>query len=181
MDYAVVVYFDKDDDLYISRIMKNICHAGVNPYMLDLCIRPHITLAMFKDTNPQEFSKWLHTYASEIDCFNIKFSSIGAFTTNPSVLFLAPVMEEGFFNLHMRFNVQIKEVASTFENYYLPGSWVPHCTLATSLSQNELHLALDVVVDDFKPFAVTVTQIGFVQCNPFKEIITYEIGKQVNL
>lgn len=181
MDYAVVVYFDKKNDLYISQVMKNICHSGVNTYMLDLSIRPHITLAMFKDTDPQGFTKWLNAYADKMDCFNIRFSSIGAFLTNPFILFLAPVMEQGLIILHERFNAHIKEVASKFVKYYLPGNWVPHCTLATRLSQNELNQALDVVVDDFKPFDVTVTQIGFVQCNPFKEIITYEIGKQVNV
>jgi len=181
MDYAVVVYFDKEADLFVSQIIRNICLRGVNSYMLDVGIRPHITLAGFKDTNPLEFSKWLQTYAGNLDFFNIKFSSIGAFPSNPSVLFLAPVVEDEFINLHKCFNAQIKEAASVFESHYLPGNWVPHCTLATRLSQGELHNALDVVIGDFTPFTATVTQMGLVQCNPFKEIVTYEIGKQMKV
>jgi hypothetical protein len=30
MDYAVVVYFDKNNDGIISELMRNICNEGVN-------------------------------------------------------------------------------------------------------------------------------------------------------
>lgn len=175
MDYAVVVYFNKGADVYISRLIKNICLEGVNSYMLEVGIRPHVTLAAFKDTNLAELSKWLQTYAGNADCLNINFSSIGVF---PSVLFLAPVVNEEFINFHKSFNAQLKQIASSFESYYLPGNWVPHCTLATRLSQSELHQALDIVMDDFKPFIASMSQIGLVQCNPYKEITIYEIGRK---
>jgi 2'-5' RNA ligase len=177
MDYAIVVYFDQNADKYISQLMRNICDAGTNTYMLDVGIKPHLTLAAFKENDVEKLLTFLNEYANGTSVFEVKFLSLGIFPYNSSVIFLAPVVEGEFIKLHKNFNSELKKIIINFEPYYLPGEWVPHCTLATRMHNEELHRALEVSTRDFKPLVASITHIGLVQCNPFKEIVAFELNR----
>lgn len=176
MDYAIVVYFDQKADKHISQLMRNICSEGINTYMLDVGIRPHITLAGFKESDVEKLLTFLKEYAKGTSVFDVKFLSLGIFPSDMSVIFLAPLVEGELIRLHKDFNSKLEKVATDFEPYYLPGEWVPHCTLAARMPKEELLKALEVTAANFKPLVASITQIGLVQGSPIKEIVTFELN-----
>ena len=61
----------------------------------------------------------------------VTFPSVGIFPTNGTV-FLAPTVTNELLKLHHSYHDYFK----TFHNpnsYYVPGKWVPHCTIANRL------------------------------------------------
>lgn len=177
MDYAVVLYFDNDSEKLLTEYIHNICSTGINTYMIDIGIRPHITLAIFKDIHTGNFEGKLHDFALNNRNFRLRLESIGIFPAEPGVVFLSPVFTDDLKLIHTRFYDSFKDALGDYMPYYLPGSWVPHCTVASRLQHDEIMKALSFLINEFKPMDVDVAEIGFIECDPVKELCCYETNR----
>ena len=57
--------------------------------------------------------------------------------------------------------------------YYLPDSWVPHCTLAINIKKEEILKALDNVIRDYRPKSAEVVRVALVEYHPVKILKDY--------
>ena len=60
--------------------------------------------------------------------------------------------------------------------YYLPGNWVPHCTVAIDLSATEVIEAVVYCREAFQPISGQFREIGLVEFRPVKERFTCALG-----
>jgi hypothetical protein len=58
---------------------------------------------------------------------------------------------------------------------YIPYQWVPHTTIATKLSTQELKTAFLVANDNFKAFGGYVTKLALIQNKPRTDIKVWNL------
>jgi len=174
MDYAVVLYFDKETESYFHDIIASIAHSGVSSYMIDHQIIPHITIADFHTEKIDDIMDVLENNISDFKQGDVIWASLGSFV--PRVLFAAPVMNEYLLNSCTRVNSLIKPLAPHCGNgQYLPFQWVPHTTLASRLNGDSLNTAFGVALQKFTAIKGICNKISLIQCNPVKEIKTWSL------
>ncbi|MDR0524722.1 MAG: 2'-5' RNA ligase family protein [Spirochaetaceae bacterium] len=173
MEYAIVLYFNEDEDQYMTNIIKNIADESNNGYMTENHIPPHLTLALFNsEINEKEIIETLDKTTNEYTKENIKISSIGIF--NPAVIYLSPILNGRLIEINIRTNNILKQI-NINNNTYLFNQWVPHISLAVKLNIEQLKKALNVTIKRFKPFDCKINSLALVKCNPYKEIKIWKI------
>jgi len=73
------------------------------------------------------------------------FSSLGVFPSAGGVAFLGVVVTPALLDLHWRTHLALASIAQTTWEHYLPGRWVPHCTLAMPVAPKQMEVVLATV------------------------------------
>ena len=175
MDYAVALYFDEKSQAQLLGMMEDLGNAGVNRYMLDLSIRPHITLGYWKDQKGTDAIEEIKRFAPEVKGTRVLFSSIGIFPANPKVVYLSPVKDDGLIKLHNQFYQRIKGKIENYSLNYTPEYWVPHCTLATKLTEEEVLKSVKTLLKVKFPMKAMISQLELIKCKPMEDILSCEV------
>lgn len=93
-------------------------------------VRPHITLGAYEDLDRSACELLLANMAMSETFPAIRFVGIGTFPGESIVMFASPVVTMDLLEVHERFHAAFFDVVTQPMHYYLPGNWVPHCTLA---------------------------------------------------
>lgn len=174
MNYSVVFYFDDETNDKIKSLMHLIVDNGVNDYLISNKVPPHITIADFECEDISTVINLLEVYKEEIrqDC--VYWASIGLF--NPSVLFLAPIVNQFLLRSCEMVNNLIKVIPKAENNSnYMLYQWVPHTTIAAKLSSQELEKAFLATNNNFKAFGGYVTKLAIVQNKPRIDIKVWSL------
>jgi len=174
MDYAVVLYLDKETESYFNDIIASIADSGASNYMLDNKTIPHITIADFHTDMVDIVVNELDNNISDFKVGDVIWVSLGTFV--PRVLFAAPVMNEYLHSMCVHANRLIRPFAP-YCGYgqYLPFQWVPHTTLASRLDSDSLSKAFEVALQKFTAVKGKCIKISLIQCSPIKEIKTWDL------
>lgn len=132
MHYAIELTLDATTTSIVKGIEGQLS-ALYSSQRLDWSeFRPHVTLGICEELDITRCHAVLLELASELP-LACRFDSLGAFMSDPAVVFAAPVVSAELLDLHARFHTRFGAFASEQNAYYLPGRWVPHCTLAERL------------------------------------------------
>ena len=175
MEYAIALYFDEEIEENINSLILEIANKTENKYMVDNKIPPHITISLFQYN--EKIDTIIEIIENNISFFrrnNIIIASIGIF--NPSVLFIAPVINDYLLELNKKINeiININEEI-IFDKNYIENQWVPHISLGVKLDENELINGVKTLVENFKILDIEIDRVGFAECNPYKDIKTWKI------
>lgn len=173
MPYAVEMFFDKESDARIRQIWRSLKESGISSYMNDSGSIPHVTLSVFSGLDVDDADRRLVSFSEKVSGFRLVLASIGAFPTAENVLFLTPVVTEELLRVHKTFHNEFADLREDQWPYYMPGSWVPHCTLAINIKREEVHEALEHVIKEYSPLCVDVERIGLVEYHPVKLLKEY--------
>ena len=176
MDYAVTLYFDEQSQARLLEMMEDLCRAGVNRYMLDLGIRPHLTLAYWQDQQGIDVTDAIKRFAAEVKGTGVLFSSIGIFPTDPKVVYLSPVKDESLIKLHKRLYQNLSGRVENYVQNYTPDYWVPHCTLATKLTEEEVLKAVKTLLKVKFPVKAMISRLELLKCQPKDGILACEVS-----
>jgi len=177
MPYAIVLYFDERSEYSIQEIWKKISDNGIPNEIHGAGIRPHITLAIYDELLCQPCDNELARFASKTTHLNISFSHLGIFTNPETVLFLAPTPTRELVNFHSKVHECLSTEARQPWEFYQPGKWVPHCTVALDLDQEQLHEAISLCADLHFPMNLHATQVGAVEFLPMKDLFRFNLKK----
>ena len=166
MPFAVELYFDPSIEKRIRDAWKAIDAAGISDSMLKGGYRPHVSLGVCDQLEPNLLAQELSTFAASIAPFALLFSSIGTFPTSEGVVFLGVTVTEQLLNVHARFHEIFKKYAQEQREYYTVGRWVPHCTLAFGLSEHEIAETVTICRRIPLPISTEVKEIGMVKVSP---------------
>jgi len=171
--YAVVLYFDVNTNDTIGKIITRTAALSGNNYMLDINIPPHVTLGCFFSDEQNALYERVGIFAKDIKPFDVTFNAIKAF--EPHVLFVSPVKDEYL----TRSNILLHELL--LSNYepaenanYLPDRWMPHCSLAVRLDEEQFAKAKAIESEIELPFTARVSKIALAKCNPYTEVAIWE-------
>jgi len=175
--YAIVLYFDDTANKIIGNMIERTAALSGNSYMLDINIPPHVTLGCFFCGEQSDLLEKIESFAKNVTPFEVTFNSIGAF--EPYVLFVSPVKDEYLTQLNSLLHELLLNSYEPAENAnYLPDRWMPHCSLAVRLNEEQFSKAKAIENETIFPFTTQVTKITLVKCNPYNEVATWKINEE---
>jgi len=190
-EYAVELYFDRNMDQRVRKIVHNLARMGLPAASSDPNWRPHITLAVYEDIPDREelvrrvgdFARRcsmecarVRDRASDYSPLNSAFSSLGIFPSVEGVLYLSPLPTSGLFNTHSLYHAMTGNLGHLERGWYLPDRWVPHCTLATGVETEDLGRAAETLAGDFPAAPFVFSSVGVISFSPVDRIATFPIA-----
>jgi len=124
MGYAAALVLDEASAETISKLFE-----ASGSRMLTLEAPPHVSLAVFEQVDTSRLIDVIGTLAGRVQSLRICFASIGIFPGGENVVFLAPVVTDALLKLHADLHDLLVKAGLESDPYYLPGAWVPHCTI----------------------------------------------------
>ncbi len=169
MPSALVLYFDESSEISIIRLWEALESEGISlDYSTD--IRPHITLGIYDELFCQSCSKELAELEKQANDLSITFSHFGIFHEPEVVLFLAPTPTTELLEFHNRIHKNLADFSKTPWEFYQPGKWVPHCTLALGIQPDQFNKAIKVSTQLQLPMTVNTSEIGVVEFHPMNGV-----------
>lgn len=166
MGFAVEMYFDERTEMALRDLRGVLTAAGVKPVLDEMGDRPHISLAVFSQIDPDDMLEELEEFAGRVEQMGITLSAIGAFATAEAVLFLTPAMSRELLEVHGEFHEMLAEMKWHAHAYYLPEKWVPHCTMAQNVEGEKMGMAFEVLRKAFRPISGKIVEMGLVRFRP---------------
>jgi 2'-5' RNA ligase len=176
MGYAVELNLSRDGAARVVKVWESLAREGINSVMLDLGAQPHISLAVLEDLNPEALRGDLIRFAEVTPPLPVDLASAGTFPTTEGVVFLAPVVTQELLAVHSRFHSLLRERGIDSAEYYWPGKWVPHCTVAIDLAPDKLGAALEMCVQSEAFGTVELDEVSLIEFRPVREIYTFPLG-----
>lgn len=158
--YAVDLFLDSRASRYVNSIWQALSDSGIDSSLKDTDgLSPHITLDIYEDVDEAKFIERMKEFKSRFKVIDTKFDSIGVFPTS-GACFMAPTITQELINYHKEYYEFFKEFEDSAREYYLPGNWNPHCSIAMGLSKEKMKKVVDFTIDIFKPFEASLDGIA---------------------
>lgn len=133
MGMAVELFFDSSSERRLGELWKSLEAIYGDHHQSELGVRPHLSLTVFPDVEPEFVRAELQNLASRFLPFRLEFNSVESFPTSEGVVYLAPSSSEPLEGIHAAFHASLAAHQELGHSYYRPGSWIPHCTVATGV------------------------------------------------
>ena len=166
MPFVAELYFDPPTEARIRGVWKTLDDAGISDSMPKGGYRPHISLGICEHLELNAFAKELSTFAANLAPFRLSFPNIGIFSTSEGVVYWGATATKQLLNVHTAFHEIFKKYAKEQREYYTVGRWVPHCTLAFGLSEEQIAEAVTVCRQIGLPVSTEIKGIGVVEVSP---------------
>ncbi len=176
MHHAIELLFDAGTERTIRGLWQRLVEAEIPCALQKLGASPHVSLGVYDTPLPDSWVAEAAAFFAERPPIELTFSSVGTFAGTEGVVFLAPVVTEALLDLHRAYHDTFAAHRASVRPYYLPGAWVPHCTLGIFLAQAEVDTGIEPpgtqgrVVRDMGPPAgpvVAEQEVGVPGQDPF--------------
>ncbi|MBG9596356.1 2'-5' RNA ligase family protein [Bacillus mycoides] len=169
--YAIIATFDCVFANKIRKLQNELTNIiGTNPLA---GVEPHITLADYNELDVNLYTEKLEEFVVfQENIAAVTFSSVGTFPTNRTI-FLAPTITDELLRLHHSYHDYFKVFHDNLQSYYVPGKWVPHCTIANGLNLNQFLSVMEYIYEKFDVTLASIEKLKLIKVN-------YEDGSAVS-
>jgi 2'-5' RNA ligase len=128
--YAVVLHFDDDTEDQLLALWAALDVHGVDSAArtYGAGYRPHLTLAIVDADEPDRLVESLEAPLAEVGGLPVTLASLGFFVPHPCPAYLSVTPTSRLLALHEQVYDALD--GTLCWDHYLPGAWMPHCTLA---------------------------------------------------
>ena len=160
MAQGLVFLFDPETDAAVRALWARLEQAGVPSLATHTHRkhRPHVTFALASAIPPVTRDA-LRADLRQLSIPRLWLNTLAAFATIENVLMLAAVVDTELLAVHSAIHDILAGRVKQPSAYYLPGSWVPHCTLAEGIEPAQTAAGF-AAVHPVEPIHATVTEIG---------------------
>ncbi len=142
--------------------------------MIEKQVPPHMTLSAIEARNVDILIPAIKQLEGKLHSETIQFVTVGQLF--PYVLYTMPVLNAYLQDLSLQISNVISDISeATVSKYYRPQSWLPHVTLAKTLSKEEMQRAFSVVQERFSVFQAQVTELGLAKVNPHNDVLRFNL------
>ncbi len=136
--YWFTALFDQRTEEHIKNIWHELSEKSLSYYGEEVKnARPHLTLGSYKHLNRREFIRNIDLFYSDKASIDLTFNTVGSFL-NYGTLFISPTVTRELLEFHTSHHKFFRSFNNSANSLYLPGTWIPHCTLANNLSAEKL-------------------------------------------
>ena len=178
MPFALVMYFDHLSEEPIWKVRKDISDSGITSSLDNSGIRPHLTLNVFNEVDCLPCEEELAAFARKTRLMSLQVSYIGFFTNPDPVVFIAPTPTKELMIFHQNILSILPGNTRPASSMYLPGTWVPHCTLALDFEKEYIPDVVRLCLDLPLPFTMRATQVGVVEFQPIKDLYKFNLTSE---
>jgi hypothetical protein len=161
--YAIEMFFEEHADAAVRQLWHRLTEAGLASLATRSHARhrPHVSLTVTSGIDVAHLDAVADVVADSVDqpLPRLSLSSLGTFAGDGGVLFLGAVVTAPVLALHTRVCDVMREQGLGQWSHYLPGAWIPHCTLAMGLPPAEIASAIRLLAD-FRPIDAQVVEVG---------------------
>jgi 2'-5' RNA ligase len=136
MAQAVVAFFDDEADAAVRALWRRLREAGV-PVDEKAKFPPHLTYAA-AGSIPAKARAALREELGRLWLPGMALENLSSFATSENVLMLAAVVDAELLAVHSAIHDVLARKVKNPSAYYLPGHWVPHCTLALGVTHEQV-------------------------------------------
>ena len=86
MGYVVELYFDREAEERVTRLWDTFAQRGITSFLPSIGSRPHISLAVFDEIDPDPLTNLLGDIARETAAFEVELAAVGSFPGTEGVL-----------------------------------------------------------------------------------------------
>lgn len=177
MGYAVELNFDAESSARIRNLWQCLADAGVNRTMIDVNASPHISLAVFSEIEPEILRPLLAEFAAMVTPIPVRLAAVGTFPImaqgDEGAVFLAPSVSTRLLAEHDRFHRMLNEYNIYAHEYYRPGNWVPHCTVALNAAPDQVMKAVAICRHSDVFQSGELVDASLVEFRPVKEYFRF--------
>ncbi|RLQ94277.1 2'-5' RNA ligase family protein [Falsibacillus albus] len=161
--YWIIMLFDENTEGQIKSLWNELSNEKISFYGEKFQdARPHITLGSYKNLNKMEFIKDLEIFYDRKPRMNVTFNTVGSFL-NYGTLFLQPTVTSELLQFHRLHHEGFIKYSDHANPLYLPGKWIPHCTLANKLEPDILSKAFQYCLEHSEKIAGEIVEIGLIE------------------
>ncbi|HEX9016636.1 MAG TPA: 2'-5' RNA ligase family protein [Chloroflexota bacterium] len=177
MPFAVVLNLDEAASRAIEDAQAAVIRAGLSsPDTQVMNFWPHISLAISEDLDVRGFEPYLRDLAAGTPPFELCFARLEVFEPEPKVLYLAPADSPDLTAMHQRLHSEYSSFAFRPWEYYSPGKWVPHCTVADGLRGENVAKARELFESLHLPIYVHLDEVALVGFYPTESYYSFKLG-----
>jgi len=172
---SIELGFDEGTEARFHALWTKLRDAGIQPQIAEVGGRPHLSLAVFERIDPDENYNTLRAFAECCPPMTIRLSAVGTFPGDTGIVFLSPVVTPELLALHERLHKRLDAAGTPSMDYYRPGRWIPHCSVALDVPDSKLSLAIDLSRKSDVFGEATLTDISLVSFHPAREWYTFDL------
>ena len=157
---ALECYFDDEADAAVRALWQRLEQAGV-PSMASRTHRghrPHLSFAV-AGAIPAAARKSLAADLAMLAMPRLWLYTLGTFPTSQNALLLGAVTDAELLAVHVAVHDALAGRVRDPWAYYMPGAWVPHCSLAEELTPAQLAAGF-AALHPIEPIRARVTEVG---------------------
>jgi len=177
MAYAVEMNFDAESDGRIRALWRRLADAGLNSAMIDYNASPHISLAVFDEIEPKLLRLVMADFARRVTPITVRMAAVGTFPPgakgDEGAVFLAPSVSAHLLAHHDRFHRMLHNLNIRGDEYYRPGNWVPHCTVALDAPPDKVGEIIAVCRQSDVFHDARLVAVSLVEFRPVEELYRY--------
>lgn len=161
MAHAIEMFFDEDADAEVRALWGQLAAAGLPSLATRTHCqhRPHVSLTVTESLDQADLAPVRSALAGHLPA--VLLDVLGTFPGTEGALFLATVVTQDLLTLHTQVHDALADQPVMHWPYYLPGRWVPHCTLAQGLSGDEIAEAFRLL-HGYQPIGAQLTSAGII-------------------
>ncbi|EJQ72068.1 hypothetical protein IG7_01855 [Bacillus cereus HuA2-4] len=155
--YAIIATLDSVFTNKIKELQNELTNIiGINQLA---GVEPHITLADYNELDVNLYTKKLEEFV----VFQENISAV-TFPTNGTI-FLAPTITDELITLHHSYHDYFKTFHDNPQSYYVPGKWIPHCTIANGLNSNQFLSVMEYIYEKFNVTLASIEKLKLIKVN----------------
>ena len=168
--YLISAYFDETTNKQLQGYIDRISQATGNDFMVDHNVPPHLTLSAIEARSVDVLVPAFEQLQGKVSAGEISILTVGQMM--PKVMYVAPYLNEYLQMLEQQIFDSFASIPeTTISKYYRPFSWLPHITLAKTLTMEQMLVAVQQM-EDFKSIDASIVRLGLAKVNPHKDIKT---------
>jgi 2'-5' RNA ligase len=172
---AVELSFDPVSEMRLTAVWTQLARRYVKRGPSELGLRPHVSLAVFPESAPTNPEALVLSLAAKLRPFTLQLGRIAAFRTSEGVVFLEPVASSELRSAHRILGALLADEKPLVHPFYREDAWVPHCTIATGVPEDEIDRVIEASRSTDGVGPVTVCRVSLVQYRPAIELYASEI------
>lgn len=151
---ALEFYFDGEAETAVRGLWQRLEQAGV-PAQVG---RPHVTFAA-GSVIPPAARRDLGVDLTRLALPGLWLYTLGTFPNADNILFLGAVADAELLAVHVAVHDALAGRVRDPWAFYLPGAWVPHCTLAEGVTPSQLAAGF-AALHPVEPIRARITEVG---------------------
>jgi ribosomal protein S18 acetylase RimI-like enzyme len=173
---AIELSFDKGSESRLTALLRTLSELYDRTGDSELGVRPHVTLAVFRDTSPSDIAGTIRRLAQSLQPFELNLASAKTYGTTEGVVYLEPDPCKELLAAHRECMSILGSESVLVHSYYQPPNWVPHCTVAIGVPEHRLDHILERCRDTRAHSHVAVCRVAAVSYRPTLEVCSADLG-----
>lgn len=167
MPVAIELFLDEPSANVVRQIWRQIAEAGISSHLYESGVRPHLTLAVGDRVDSPSVETMLREWGSSNHSRQMTFNGLGLTPSERANVFLTPIVTEDLLELHWDLHDKLEGLVVSPSTRYLPGHWVPHCTIVERVPPIDLARTIEIARSAPFPLEARLVEIALVEFSPF--------------